>query len=102
MKTVNMHEAKTHLSKLVAGAVAGEPFLIAKAGIPLVRVEPIAEKPKTRRLGFGIGKMPPVPDEFFDPALDKEIEALFLAEDPELSQAMDALARAQAKQEQAK
>ena len=103
MKTVNMHEAKTHLSRLVAAAVAGEPFVIAKAGKPLVKVEPIEEqKPKTRRLGFGIGKMPPVPDEFFDPTLDKEIEALFHAEDPELAQAMDALARAQAEQGQAK
>ncbi len=102
MKTVNMHEAKTHLSRLVAEAVKGEPFVIARAGKPLVKVSPIEEKPRTRRLGFGIGKMPPVPDEFFDPALDKEIEALFHAEDPELSQAMDALARAQAEQGQAK
>ena len=39
MKTVNIHEAKTHLSKLVEGAVNGEPFVIAKAGRPLVRVE---------------------------------------------------------------
>lgn len=77
MKTVNIHEAKTHLSRLIAEAVAGEPFIIAKAGHPLVRVEPIAEKPKTRRLGFAIGKMPPIPDEFFDPALDKEIEEMF-------------------------
>ena len=37
LKTVKMHEAKTHLSKLVAAAVAGEPFVIAKAGKPLVR-----------------------------------------------------------------
>ncbi len=78
MKTVNMHEAKTHLSKLVAAAVAGEPFVIAKAGKPLVKVEPVGEeKPKIRRLGFAIGKMPPISDEFFDPALDKEIEELF-------------------------
>ena len=46
MKVVNMHEAKTHLSKLVAGAVAGEPFLIAKAGKPLVKVVPVEEKPQ--------------------------------------------------------
>ncbi len=77
MKTVNMHEAKTRLSKLVAEAVAGEPFLIAKAGKPLVKVEPIAEEPKTRRLGFAVGKMGPIPDEFFDPALDEEIAEMF-------------------------
>ncbi|WP_312525389.1 type II toxin-antitoxin system prevent-host-death family antitoxin, partial [Paracoccus sp. (in: a-proteobacteria)] len=38
MKTVNMHEAKTHLSKLVENAAKGEPFIIARAGKPLVKV----------------------------------------------------------------
>ena len=42
MKTVNMHDAKTNLSRLVAAAVAGEPFIIARAGKPLVKDE-IAE-----------------------------------------------------------
>ena len=78
MKTVNMHEAKTHLSKLVAAAAAGEPFVIARAGKPLVRVSPVEEPvKKPRQLGFAVGKMPPIPDEFFDPALDKEIEEMF-------------------------
>jgi prevent-host-death family protein len=81
MKTVNMHEAKTHLSKLVAGAVAGEPFVIALAGKPMVKVTPIEEEPKAKpqRLGFMIGQLN-VPDDFFDPALDKEIEQLFYGE----------------------
>ena len=54
MKTVNMHEAKTHLSKLVAKAVAGEPFVIARAGKPLVKVTPVEEETKKplSRLGF--------------------------------------------------
>ena len=78
MKTVNMHEAKTHLSRLVEAAVAGEPFIIAKAGKPMVKVSPVEETvKKPRRLGFAIGKMPPVPDDFFDPALDKQIEEMF-------------------------
>ena len=38
MKTVNIHEAKTHLSRLIEAAVNGEPFIIAKAGKPLVKV----------------------------------------------------------------
>ena len=38
MRTVNMHEAKTQLSRLVADAAAGEPFIIARAGKPLVKV----------------------------------------------------------------
>ena len=42
MKTVNMHEAKTNLSRLVAAAAKGEAFIIARAGKPLVKVEPIA------------------------------------------------------------
>ena len=38
MKTVNIHQAKTHLSRLIEQAVKGEPFIIAKAGKPMVRV----------------------------------------------------------------
>ncbi len=62
MKTVNMHEAKTNLSRLVAAAAKGEAFIIARAGKPLVKVEPIAPE-GSRRLGFLIGKGV-VPDEF--------------------------------------
>jgi prevent-host-death family protein len=82
MKTVNMHEAKTHLSKLVAGAVAGNPFVIARAGKPMVKVTPIEEEPKTmpQRLGFMVGKMD-FPEWLFDPELDKEVERLFYGED---------------------
>ena len=43
MRQVNMHEAKTHLSRLVEEAAAGEPFLICKAGRPMVRVSPLQE-----------------------------------------------------------
>lgn len=77
MNTVNMHEAKTHLSKLVAKAVQGEPFVIAKAGKPMVRVTAIDEaeaKPK-RRLGFMKGRMT-VPDDF-DEMFRDEIEEMF-------------------------
>jgi antitoxin (DNA-binding transcriptional repressor) of toxin-antitoxin stability system len=53
MKTVNIHEAKTQLSRLIAAAVAGEPFIIAKAGKPLVRVEALQDDPAApSRLGF--------------------------------------------------
>ena len=52
MVTVNIHEAKTQLSKLVDRAVKGETFVIAKAGKPLVKVVAL-DAPKTpRRLGF--------------------------------------------------
>jgi len=51
MKTVNLHAAKTHLSRLVDEAVEGEEVIIAKAGKPMVRLVPVA--PKRRRTGFG-------------------------------------------------
>ena len=65
MRTVNMHEAKTHLSRLVERAASGEPFVIAKAGRPLVKVVPIdAPDPGAmRRLGFLAGQAE-VPDDF--------------------------------------
>lgn len=65
MKTVNIHQAKTHLSRLVDRAAAGEPFIIAKGGKPLVRVVPLdAPMPgRERRLGFLEGQVR-VPDDF--------------------------------------
>jgi prevent-host-death family protein len=54
METVNIHDAKTHLSRLVERAARGEPFVIARAGKPLVKVVPLdapADR-KPRRLGF--------------------------------------------------
>jgi prevent-host-death family protein len=54
MKTVNLHAAKTHLSRLVDEAVDGEEIVIAKAGKPMVRLVPVA--PKRRRTGFGADK----------------------------------------------
>ncbi len=76
MQTVNMHEAKTHLSKLIARAVAGEPFVIAKAGVPLVEVKAIAPpEPKKREFGQLRGQFS-VPDDF-DTMFQKDIEEMF-------------------------
>jgi len=65
MKTVNIHEAKTHLSRLVEEAARGEPVIIAKAGKPLVRMVPVntPEPRPPRRLGFLKGQIS-VPDDF--------------------------------------
>jgi prevent-host-death family protein len=65
MKTVNIHEAKTHLSKLVDEASKGEPFVIAKAGKPVVKVTALNAPVGTqvRRLGFMTGQIS-VPDDF--------------------------------------
>jgi prevent-host-death family protein len=77
MQTVNIHEAKTHLSRLVEQAAKGEPFVIAKAGKPLVKVMPL-DAPvagQVRRLGFMEGRIV-VPDDF-DRMGSSEIERLF-------------------------
>ena len=77
MRTVNIHEAKTHLSRLVEEAAKGEPFVIAKAGKPLVKVTPL-DAPlagQVRRLGFMAGRLA-VPDDF-DRMGHAEIERLF-------------------------
>jgi prevent-host-death family protein len=65
MLTINIHAAKTHLSRLVDRAAKGEPFMIAKAGKPLVKVVPLEtpEAGQVRRLGFMAGQIA-VPDDF--------------------------------------
>ena len=65
MRKVNMHEAKTHLSRLVERAAKGEAFIIAKAGKPLVKVVPLSSREEAgpRRLGFLAGEIA-VPDDF--------------------------------------
>lgn len=77
MRTVNIHEAKTHLSRLVERAAAGEPFVIAKAGRPLVKVVSIdtPEPAAKRRLGFLAGEVS-VPDDF-NTMGSEEIERMF-------------------------
>ena len=65
MQIINIHEAKTNLSRLIALAGQGEPFVIAKAGKPLVKVTAITTQngEPRRRLGFMRGMMQ-VPDDF--------------------------------------
>ncbi len=77
MRTVNIHEAKTHLSRLVDQAVKGEPFVIAKAGKPLVKVIALdAPQPgQVKRLGFMTGQIT-VPEDF-DQMGNPDIERLF-------------------------
>ena len=74
MKTVNIHEAKTNLSRLIEGVGQGESFIIAKAGKPVAKVVPIFEKPP-QRIGFMEGQFE-VPDDF-DTMFAEEIRAMF-------------------------
>ncbi len=75
MTTVNIHEAKTQLSKLVDRAAKGEPFVIAKAGKPLVKVAALAAPAEPQRLGFLRGEIA-VPEDF-DSMGEPEVAALF-------------------------
>ena len=77
MLTINIHEAKTHLSRLVEEASQGKSFIIAKAGKPLVKVTPLSEKEQKdeQKLGFMKGELV-VPDDF-DSMGESEIIQLF-------------------------
>ena len=78
MRTINIHEAKTQLSKLVEAAAKGEPFIIAKAGKPMVKVVPLdtPTRSEVRRLGFMAGEIT-VPDDF-DEMGSEDVERLFI------------------------
>ena len=77
MRTVNMHEAKTHLSRLVKDAARGEPFIIARAGKPVVKVIAVdaPDVGQLSRLGFLAGQIV-VPDDF-DRMGESEIQDMF-------------------------
>ncbi len=72
--TVNIHEAKTHLSRLIERAEQGEEIIIAKAGAPKVRLAPIASEPVERRPGRFAGTLK-VTDAFFDPLPEEDLAA---------------------------
>lgn len=75
MLTVNIHEAKTNLSRLVEEAAKGEAFIIAKAGKPMVKVIPIdaEERAGAQRIGFMVGEIS-VPGDFDTLAAEDIVE----------------------------
>lgn len=77
MEIVNIHQAKTHLSRLVERAAKGEAFVIAKGGKPMVKVVPLdeAQAATPERIGFLDGLFD-IPDDF-DRLGEQEIEQLF-------------------------
>jgi prevent-host-death family protein len=75
MTIVNIHEAKTHLSRLVDEVAAGAEIIIAKAGKPMARLTPISTPARKKHLGLLKGKII-VPDDF-NAALDDEILSVF-------------------------
>ncbi|MGD0514129.1 MAG: type II toxin-antitoxin system Phd/YefM family antitoxin [Terriglobales bacterium] len=72
---VNIHEAKTHLSRLLERVAMGEEVIIAKAGKPVAKLVPVVPGARQFKLGSAKGEFV-VPDDFNDP-LPKEIEDLF-------------------------
>jgi prevent-host-death family protein len=80
MKSINIHEAKTHLSRLIERVEAGEEFVIARAGKPAARLVPLARpgRPITRG-NLNIS----VPDDF-NTMFEKEIETMFYGSPPQL------------------
>jgi prevent-host-death family protein len=72
MSVVDVHAAKSELSRLLDAAAAGDEVIIAKAGQPMARLVPINAKPPRRRLGTLEGKIH-IPDDFDDPLPDEII-----------------------------
>jgi prevent-host-death family protein len=77
MLTINIHEAKTHLSRFVDQAASGEEIIIARAGKPVARLMPLPSVGVPRRLGLGKGKFSLPAD--FDTLGEREIERMFEA-----------------------
>lgn len=73
-RTVNIHEAKTHLSRLVEEAAAGDEVIIARAGRPVARLVPLERKPVPKRLGLLKGQLL-VPTDFNEPLPSSVVES---------------------------
>jgi prevent-host-death family protein len=80
MKVVNLHAAKTHLSRLIEQAAAGEEIVIAKAGKPVARLVPFEPRREPRQPGLMKGQIWIADD--FDEPLPEEIMAAFRGERP--------------------
>jgi len=66
IKQINVHEAKTHLSRLIEAVEAGEEVVIAKAGKPVAKLTPLRRAARRRKLGLLDGKFK-IPDDFNAP-----------------------------------
>ncbi|MBI3979015.1 MAG: type II toxin-antitoxin system Phd/YefM family antitoxin [Chloroflexi bacterium] len=79
MRQVNIREARTHLSRLIREAAAGEEIVIAKAGKPMAKLVPVTADHPQRRLGSMRGKIWMADD--FDAPLPAEVLASFQGEE---------------------
>lgn len=71
-RIINIHEAKTHLSKIVDEVAAGREVIIAKAGKPMARLAPLESTPRPKKLGLLKGRFK-VPDDFNKPLSESEL-----------------------------
>ncbi|MEG3125295.1 type II toxin-antitoxin system Phd/YefM family antitoxin [Sphingomonas sp. GB1N7] len=74
MATVKMHEAKTHLSSLVARALAGEDIVIARGDKPQVKLVPVENGSKKPRVPGALKGKISIPDSFFNPMSEEELK----------------------------
>jgi prevent-host-death family protein len=73
-KRTTVHEAKTHLSRLIDRALRGEDVVIHRGPIPVVRLVPVTRAAPERKFGAMKGRFV-VPDSFFEPLPDHELDA---------------------------
>ncbi len=76
MEYVNIHEAKTHFSRLINQALKGDEVIIAKSGVPLIKLIPY-EKPKSVRKGGQLKGMLIIEDNFDDPLPDEYLKSFY-------------------------
>jgi len=73
MTKLNIHEAKTHLSKYLLKVQEGETIILCKNGLPVAQITPLSKKSKPNRQLFGLARgMGKVTDSFFEPLTDKD------------------------------
>ncbi|MCS5698560.1 type II toxin-antitoxin system prevent-host-death family antitoxin [Cyanobium sp. FGCU-52] len=76
-RTVNVHEAKTHFSRLIDAAHAGETIVVAKGGRPWARLMPLEQPMPQRQPGVLAGRIPlPPPKALLEPLPEEELAAL--------------------------
>jgi prevent-host-death family protein len=76
MVIVNIHEAKTHFSQLINQALRGDEIIIAKSGVPLIKLTPY-EKPKAVRKGGQFNGMMTIEDNFDDPLPEEYLKGFY-------------------------
>lgn len=76
MTIVNIHEAKTHFSKLIQQVLLGEEIIVAKSGVPLIKWTPY-EKPMTKRKGGQLKGILIINDNFDDPLPDDLLKSFY-------------------------